>query len=53
MYLGAFLPLLSSEIRPYAKNIEQKVEQQCEIISYYLSRDQDRIVEAINDLKNV
>ena len=53
MYLGAFFPLLSSEIRPYAKNIEQKVEQQCEIISYYLSRDQDRIVEAINDLKYI
>ena len=53
IYFGAYFPLLSAEIRPNIGNLEQRVEQQCEIISYYLRLDQDRIIEAINDLKYI
>ena len=53
IYFGAYFPLLSAEIRPNIGNLEQRVEQQSEIISYYLRLDQDRIIEAINDLKYI
>ena len=53
IYFGAFFPLLKDEIRLYLGNLEQTVIQQSDIISHYLKQDQNKIIEAINDLKYI